>query len=354
MAEESSEEKTEKPTPKKREEVRKKGEVAKSRELPSVAVLLFGLFSIGIFGTYASSRIQDIMKNMFSNPSLSDLTIHGCMSFVQDMTVSFILIVGPLLAAVFIAAVLSNVMQVGFMLSGELIQPKFSKLNPIKGLARLFSMQSLAELIKSLLKIIIVGVTAYLTISKEMENVSLLGGLELGSIFYYILATFFKIILKCSLAMAVLAAVDYGFQRWEFEKKIRMTKQEIKDEYKKSEGDPLIKSRIKRIQMEMARKRMMQDVPQADVVITNPTHFAVAIKYDSTKMNAPKVTAKGAGKIAERIKSLAREHGVPVVENKELARNLHKLVEIGQAIPADLYQSVAEVLAYIYKLKRNW
>ena len=354
MAEESSEEKTEKPTPKKREEVREKGEVAKSREIASVAVLLSGLFSIVIFGAYASSRIQDTMRMMFSSPDLKDQTIHGFMTFVQHTVLSFIIIIGPLLAAVFVAAVLSNVLQVGFMLSGELIKPKLSKLNPIKGMARLFSVQSLAELAKSLLKLIIVGGTAYLTISKEMENVSLTGELELGSIFYYILITFFEIFLKGSLAMVVLAAIDYGFQRWEFEKKIKMTKQEIKEEYKKSEGDPLIKSRIKRIQMEMARKRMMQAVPKADVVITNPTHFAVALKYDSLKMNAPKVTAKGAGEIAERIKSLAKKHNVPIVENKELARNLHKLVEIGQDIPAALYQSVAEVLAYIYKLKRNY
>lgn len=184
-----------------------------------MAVLLSGLFAIVIFGSYGSSRIQDTMRMMFSNPDLKDQTIHGFMTFVQHTVLSFIIIIGPLLAAVFIAAVLSNVMQVGFMLSGELIKPKLSKLNPIKGLERLFSVQSLAELAKSLLKLIIVGGTAYITISKEMENVSLTGELELGSIFYYILVTFFKIFLKCSLAMVALAAIDYGFQRWEFEKK---------------------------------------------------------------------------------------------------------------------------------------
>ena len=164
---------------------------------------------------------------------------------------------------------------------------------------------------------------------------------------------FIKIFIRCSLAMLVLVIIDYAFQRWEFENRIKMTKQEVKDEFKKSEGDPLIKSRIKRIQMEMARKRMMQAVPDADVVITNPTHLAVALKYDSSTMNAPKLLAKGAGKIAEKIRYLASEHKIPVLENKELARNLYSLVEVGQEIPPNLYQTVAEILAYIYRLKPN-
>lgn len=353
MAEESTGEKTEKPTSKKREDIRKKGEVAKSKELSSVAVLFSGLFVLGISGSFMLSKIQEMMKRIFSHPTINDQTVHGVMEFAQDPIITFIVIIGPLLAAVFIGAVLSNIMQVGFMLSGELIKPKLSKLNPFKGLKRLVSMQSLMELVKSILKLIIIGVTAYLTINHEMDNVSMLGELELGSIFYYIFAIFFKIFIRCTFAMAALAILDYGFQRWEFEKRIKMSKQEIKDEFKKTEGDPIVKSRIKSIQMEMARKRMMQAVPQADVVVTNPTHFAVAIKYDSLKMNAPKVVAKGAGEIAGRIKSLAAKHNVPVVENRELARNLYKLVEIGREIPADLYQAVAEVLAYIYKLKGN-
>ncbi len=354
MAEESSEEKTEKPTPKKREDIRKKGEVAKSRELSSVFVLFSGLLVLGLFGSFMFSKTQEVMQTILSNPTINDQTVYGVMKFSKHFILSFIVIIGPLLFAVFIGAVLSNIMQVGFMLSGELIKPKLSKLNPLKGLKRLVSMQSLMELVKSILKLILVGATAYLTIKHEMDNVSMLGELELGSIFYYIFATFYKIFIRCSIAMAVLAGIDYGFQRWEFEKRIRMTKQEIKDEFKKTEGDPLIKSRIKSIQMEMARKRMMQAVPQADVVVTNPTHIAVALKYDSIKMNAPKVVAKGAGEIAERIKSLAAKHNVPVIENKELARNLYKLVEIGREIPANLYQAVAGVLAYIYKLKGNY
>ncbi|MBU1052883.1 MAG: flagellar biosynthesis protein FlhB [Proteobacteria bacterium] len=354
MAEESTEEKTEKPTSKKREETRNKGEVAKSKELSSVVVLFSGLFAMGTFGSFMLSNIHELMKGIFSNPTINDQSVTGVLEFIQQFIFSFLVIIGPLLAAVFIGAVLSNVMQVGFMFSGEPIKPKFSKLNPLKGLKRLVSMQSLMELAKSIVKLIIIGVTAYLTIIHEMDNVSMLGELGIGSIFQYIFSIVFRIFLRCSIAMAVLAVLDYGYQKWEFEKKLKMGKQEIKDEYKKTDGDPLVKSRIKTIQMEMARKRMMQAVPEADVIITNPTHFAVALKYDSLNMNAPKLVAKGAGEIAGRIKSLAAEHNVPVVENKELARNIYKLVEIGSEIPTELFQAVAEVLAYIYKLKGKY
>lgn len=353
MAEQSFEEKTEQPTPKKRQELKEKGEVAKSRELPSVAVLLAALVTLSLFGSYTYHHVQMIMKGTLSLPMMSDLNVHELIEFAQNIIGRFILAILPLLAAIFITAILSNVMQVGFIMSGESIMPKFSKIDPIKGFGRLFSKQSFMELFKSLLKLIIVGGVAFLTVKGEMKHFSLLGGMELNLIFIYILKIFFKIFIRCTLAMIILVVIDYAFQKWEFENRIKMTKQEVKDEFKKTEGDPLIKSRIKSIQMEMARRRMMQDVPQADVVITNPTHIAVALKYDGASMNAPKLLAKGSGKIAERIKALAEEHNIPIMENKSLARNLHSLVEIGKEIPPDLYQTVAEVLAYVYRLKSN-
>ena len=354
MAEKSFEDKTEKATPKKREEARKKGEVAKSRELPSVAVLLAGLITITIFGSYMYTHIQIIMRGSFSLAILKDLNIPEFMVFAQKIITLFIITISPLLAAVFITAVLSNIMQVGFMLSGELIKPKLSKLDPIKGLGRLFSKQSFMELFKSLLKLAIVGGVAYLTVRAEMKNVYFLGDMEFNSIITYILLTIFKIFIRCSLAMIFLVAIDYAFQKWDFEKRLKMSKKEVKDEFKRTEGDPLIKSRIRSIQMQMARKRMMQEVPRADVVITNPTSLALALKYDSSVMGAPKLLAKGAGEIAKRIRELAEKHDIPVVENKELAQGLYSLVEIGQEIPPILYQAVAEVLAYIYKLKGNY
>lgn len=351
MAEKSFEDKTEKATPKKRQEARKKGEVAKSRELPSVAVLLASLIALTIFGSYMHTHIKTIMGLAFSLPILNDLNVPDLMAFAREMVFLFILTLCPLLVAVVVAAILSNIMQVGFMLSGESIKPKMSKLDPIKGFGRLFSKQSFMELFKSLLKLAIVGGVGYLTIKGEMKNLFLLGDMELNSIIDYILVTTFKLFVRCTLAMIFIVAIDYAFQKWDFEKRLRMSKKEVKDELKKTEGDPLIKSRIRSIQLQMARKRMMQEVPKADVVITNPTHLAVALKYDGSVMNAPKLLAKGAGEIAKRIRDLAEKHDIPIVENKELARTLYSIVETGQEIPAFLYQSVAEVLAYIYKLK---
>ena len=354
MAEQSFEEKTEQPTPKKRQELKEKGEVAKSKELPSVAVLLAALISLSLFGSFMYNHIQIIMKGAFSLSSVHNFNTPEFLKFAQNIIGRFIILLSPLFAAIFITAILSNVMQVGFILSSESITPKLSKIDPIKGFGRLFSKQAFMEFIKSLLKLTIVGGVAYLTVKSEMKNFALLSDMELNSIFVYILKIFFKIFIRCSLAMIILVVIDYAFQRWEFENRIKMTKQEVKDDFKKSEGDPLIKSRIKSIQMEMARKRMMQDVPEADVVITNPTHLAVALKYESSNMNAPKVIAKGSRKIAEKIKDVASKHGIPILENKELARNLYSLVDVGQEIPPALYQTVAELLAYIYRLKPNY
>jgi len=350
MSEEHNEEKTEEPTLRKRQELREKGEVAKSRELPSVAVLLASLMALTFFGSFMYSQIQLIMQQTLSLPMLNDLNVADFIIFAHKMTVRFIWALSPLLAAVFITAILSNIMQVGFVLSAESITPKLSKLDPIKGFTRLFSKQSLMETCKSLFKMTIVSVISYYTIKAEMKNVPMLGEMGVQAIWVYILTVFLKIFLRCSLAMVFVVVGDYAFQRWEFENRIKMSKQEIKDEHKKTEGDPQVKSRIKSIQMEMARKRMMQSVPEADVVITNPVRLAVAIKYDP-EMNAPKVLAKGAGEVAKKIRDLATEHDIPILEKKELARTLYKLVEIGQEIPSALYQSVAEVLAYIYKLK---
>jgi flagellar biosynthetic protein FlhB len=351
MADDNQEEKTEQPTPRRRQELREKGEVAKSRELPSVAVLMSALVVLTLTGSYTYAHIQSVMQGALSLPLLDDLSLPNLIDFSRIMTTRFLLAIGPLLAAVFITALLSNIMQVGFLFTGESIKPKLSKLDPIKGFGRLFSKQSFMEVFKSLLKLVIVGVIAYYTIKDEMKNVAALGQMELPSIWLYILKIFFKIFIRCALAMIFLVVLDYAFQKWEFENRIKMSKQEIKDEMKKTEGDPLVKSRIRSIQMEMARRRMMQDVPEADVVITNPTRLAVALKYDTSDMNAPKVLAKGAGKIAEKIRDLAAEHGIPVVEKKELAQNLYALVEIGQEIPPTLYQAVAEILAYIFRLK---
>jgi len=279
------------------------------------------------------------------------LDLAAMLDLSKELVMSFMVIVLPMMASVLVVAVLSNVMQVGILFSWKAMAPKFSKLNPLKGLERLFSKQSFMELFKSLAKLVIVGTIAYWTVKGEMDRFITLGDLEVSGIGLYILKVMLKIFFRVSIAMIILAVIDYAFQKWQYMEKLKMTKQEVKEEHKQTEGDPAVKSRIRKVQHEVARRRMMQEVPNADVVVTNPIHLAVAIKYDRLGMGAPQVVAKGAELIADRIKALAKENDVPVVENKLLARDLYKNVEIGEEIPSVFYQAVAEVLAYVYKLK---
>ena len=353
MADDSSQDKTEQATPKKREDARKKGEVAKSRELPSVAVLLSGLLTFVIFGTYMFGQIQNLMIKLFQLPISRELGVNDFLDFSGGMVMDFFMIMAPLFVIIVIVAVVTNVMQVGFMVTAENIMPKFSKLDPLKGVSRLFSSQSVMEALKCVSKLLVVGWIGYITIKGEMEQMMVLGGLAFDDIVSYLFLTTFKLFIRCTMAMIVIVVVDYAFQKWQFEKKLKMSKRDIKDEAKESEGDPMVKSRIRSIQMQMARSRMMQDVPKADVVITNPTHYAVALKYDDATMGAPRVLAKGKGEIAKKIKALAVEHDILIYENRELARNLYKMVELHQEVPPLLYQAVAEVLAYVYKRKRG-
>lgn len=352
MADQANEDKTEQPTPKKREDARKKGQVAKSRDISSVAVLMAGLGALYLFGGYMHSHITDMMKHVFSlDPSAWGVNELGALG--GEIVFEFFAILAPVLVCVFLAGLAANAAQVGLYFSWEAAAPKFSKVNPISGLGRLFSKQSLVELAKSLAKLAVVGFVAFLTVKGEMDNLILLGQTETANILIYVLMISLKLFLRVGMIMVFIAALDYAFQKWNHEQQLKMTRQEVKDEYKQTDGDPMVKARIRRIQMEAARRRMMEEVPKADVIVTNPIHLAVAIKYDAMGMEAPKILAKGAGKVAEKIKEIARKHEVPIVENKELARALFKAVNIGDFIPVALYQAVAEVLAYVYGLKQK-
>ena len=351
MAEGNLQEKTERATPRKRSEARKKGQVGKSREIPSVAVLLAGLSTLYLFGAYMYNHIKCLMQDTFSMIAVPNHSLSWFLAFGNIVMERFIVMVLPVMIAVFITAILSNVLQVGWLLSWESVTPKLSKISPIKGIQRLFSKQTLMELFKSLAKLALVGVIAYVTVKGETDRLPSLADMEVQAILLYVLKGGLKIFIKVSLVMILLAALDYWFQRWQFEQQLKMTRQEVKEEYKRTEGDPLVKSRIKKIQYEIAKRRMMQEIPKADVVVTNPVHLAIALRYESAEMSAPTVLAKGAGEVAERIKTLAREHDIPIVESKELAKNLYKMVEIGNEIPSILYRAVAEVLAYVYQLK---
>jgi flagellar biosynthetic protein FlhB len=259
----------------------------------------------------------------------------------------------PLLLTVVITGFLSNYLQIGFIFSPEAVAPKMEKIDPFKGFARLFSLRSLVELVKSVLKMAVIAVIVWFTLKDELRNLIPLMDDSLMGILVYTGKVIFRIMITTCWVLIVLALMDYLYQRWEYEKGLRMSRQEVKDEYKQSEGDPFVKARIRRIQREIARKRMMANVPKADVVVTNPTHLAVAIRYDADKMYAPVVVAKGAGYMAEKIRDIARTHGVPVIENKPVAQLLYKMVDVDGAIPEDLYRAVAEILAYVYGLKER-
>ncbi|MCP3953718.1 MAG: flagellar biosynthesis protein FlhB [Desulfobacterales bacterium] len=352
MAEKPDQEKTEPASSKKRADARNKGQVAMSREIPSVLILMTSLGFFFFGGAWMVKSMTLFMNSTFSNLNgliFSDILSARSLLALAIQNALYILL--PFMLAVLIAGVSGNVLQVGFLFSTETITPKLTKLNPLTGFRRLFSGKTLAELPKSILKMIIVGTIAYVMVQKNLPRMPDLIQLSVAEIMQEFGWMAFKIGFFVCLALIIMAAADYVFQHWQHEKELRMTKQEVKDEQKQLLGDPQIKARIKSAQRDMARRRMMAAIPAADVVITNPTRLAVALKFDADEMDAPMVVAKGAGEIARKIRELAREHDIPLVEEKPLARALYKTVEIDQFIPVELYRAVAEVLAYVYRLK---
>jgi flagellar biosynthetic protein FlhB len=345
-------ERTEEATGRRREEAREKGQVARSHELVSVGILVACLvyFYFGTSGLL--KKIMELMTSGFRAAGTTDITQASIHGIIAAYIFKGFIILFPLMLTVFIAAILCNVLQVGLMFSSESVQPQISKIDPIKGFERLFSLRSLIELIKNIFKICIIGTVAYLVIKNELDNMFTLMEQSVWRTLAYLGGVCFKIVLVTTIVLVILSILDYIYQRWEYEKSLRMTKQEIKDEFKNTEGDPIIKARIRRLQREAAQKRMMAAVPNADVIITNPTHIAIAIKYDPDNMQAPVVVAKGADYIAEKIRQIAEESDVLIVENKPLAQVLYKTVNVNDLIPETIYRAVAEVLAYVYDQKR--
>ncbi len=347
----NDQEKNEPASPRRREEARKKGQVAKSQEVASVAILVACLVYFYFGSADMLRRIMDMMKRILREAGTMAVDGNSLQALATGLLYEFFLIILPLLLAVTVAGLLANYFQVGFLFTAETIKPAFSKIDPIKGFKRLFSLKAMTDLVKNIAKICIIGAVAYFTVQGEMENTLLLTDQSIWGILVYMGEITFKIIFRTCWVLVLLAALDYLYQRWEFEKGIRMSKQEIKDEFRQTEGEPHVKARIRRLQREMARKRMMANVPKADVVITNPDHLAVALQYDAARMAAPVLLAKGAGLIAEKIREIARKNHIPIVENKPLARVIFKTVAVDEAIPEKLYRLVAEVLAYVYNLK---
>ncbi|MBF0316576.1 MAG: flagellar biosynthesis protein FlhB [Nitrospirae bacterium] len=336
-------ERSEQATPRRRQRAREKGQTAKSREVTALAGMAGVLLVVHFGGNYVFNNMTDITAKFLKLQ-------YGLDPFTATRVamVNVITLLMPFFIAVMTLAVASDVAQVGFFVKP--LEFSFSKLNPVSGLQRLFSFNGLIDFLKSLLKFLVGGIVFYQVIKHHIHELPNISGMELRQIASMSVGFLKEALLYGFLYLFIVAAISYVFEKWRFEKSIRMSKEEIKEEFKETEGDPKIKSRIRSIQREQARKRMMAEVPKATVIITNPTHLAVALRYKEREMAAPKIIAKGSGYIAERLREIAREHGIPIVEDKPLARTLFKL-EINTFIPPELYKTVAKILAYIFRLK---
>ena len=344
-------EKTEKATPQKRQESKRKGQVARSQEVPSALIMLGGILLLKYFGGWMLDQILAIYQINFSQYIGWEWSPKNVRTLFEQMTVNAMKIMAPIMAVGMVFGFLGNYIQVGSMFTTEPLQMKLERMDPIQGAKKIFSMRSLVELLKSLLKIAIISFAAFSVLWAEKGELFLLSQKSIGYSLSFIGALVIQMALVAATILLILAIMDYMYQKYEFEKGIRMSKQDIKDEYKKADGDPLIKQKIKERQRQMSMNRMIQDLPNADVLITNPTHYAIAIKYDAETMEAPMVIAMGKDHLALKIKEKAKELEIVTMENKPLARALYNQVEVGDYVPEDLFLAVAEVLAYIYRLK---
>ena len=354
MAEQEGQEKTEVPTEKKRRESREEGQVAFSKELSSAALLAGIVLTLVATSPIILDAMRQLMSQIFRDLAQSEeLSIDSIFTLSGEILSIILPAFAPFAAVIIFVGIFASVLQVGVQITFKAIAPKFNKISPLTGLKRLFSSQSLADFLKSMAKLIIVGFVGYLT---YIEKITELNGLSVStpeSILIYNFTVVAEVAGKIVLALVAIAIFDYFYQRWHHEQQLMMTKQEVKDETKQTEGDPQLKARIRQIQREMSNARMMQEVPKADAVIVNPTHFSVAILYDRDVMSAPEVIAKGADHLALRMRTVARENNVPILERPELARDLYANVEIGDDIPERFYKAIAEILAFVYRLRKR-
>ena len=354
MADNNKDQKTEEPTSKRVTDTEKKGNFAHSKEINSSFILLAALLGFMILGEQSTRNVMGSWTDMFAESWTLQLSPEELYKITANAMQAFVKIVGPFLIIIMLAGVISNLFQIGGLrFSSHPLVPKFNKLNPLAGFGRIFSKNSVMELFKSLFKVGIISVISYYVIKSHWKEIPPLMGFGVGQVLSFMGFVALEIIFNVLLVMIFLSLLDFTFQKFTYLENLRMTKQEVKEERKESDGNPQVKQRIRTVQMQMARKRMMSAVPEADVIVTNPTHISIAIKYDTENFAAPLVVAKGVGPIAMRIREIAKENGIPLVEDKPLARTLNKTVEVGQMIPASLYKAVAEILAYVYKLKHS-
>lgn len=350
MAEESDLEKTEDPSPRRLEQAREEGQVPQSRELSTFLVTVTGAATLWLLGNWMAGRMAGIVRNGFAFDRATVFDHALMLDVLNRMLSGALLTLMPLFLALLIAAVAAPVLLGGLVFAPKALGPNFGRMNPIQGIGRMFSVHGLAEMVKAILKSLVVGGVAALVLWLNKEHLFdlMVEPLESGMADFSDTVAFAALLIVLSLGL--LALIDVPFQLWQYQKKLRMTKEEVKRENKEQEGDPMVKGRIRALQREMARKRMMAEVPKADVVVTNPTHFSVALKYDAERMGAPVVVAKGRGETALKIREIAAQSGVPLLEAPPLARALYKHCELEAAIPAALYTAVAEVMAYVYQL----
>ncbi|WP_336082068.1 flagellar biosynthesis protein FlhB [Thalassospira sp. CH_XMU1448-2] len=351
MAEEDDSQKTEDPTSKKLEDARKKGQVPVSKEVGNFMLLFGGGLVILMMGPTMAQGVRDLAVGFIEHPHMLDVSNAGIPLLFKDVILGMLLVLGiPFVLLVFFAAA-GHIMQNGIIVATERIEPKPDKLNPLNGLKNQFSLKTLVEFVKNVSKIVLVGVVLTLVIMPEMLDIELYPQMSLGLTLERLYDMIVILLIATISLTAVIAGLDFAYQRYEFNKQMKMSKQEIKDEYKQTEGSPEIKAKVRQIRMERAQKRMMSNVPKADVVITNPTHYAVALQYDVGAMAAPVCVAKGQDNIALKIREVAEEHKITIMENPPVARALFATVEVDQEIPPEHYKAVAEIISFVFRQK---
>ena len=343
--------KTEDPTPRKRQEAREQGKVARSRDLATAVLIIGSMVLIKVYGQGLVDALRALVREMLGAESMARTTPIGAVEASGRALIALAVALAPLLLGMIVLVVVTDVLQVGLRFNGKKIQPNLGALNPIKGFGRLFGkdrkpMQGAI----AMSKLVLVALVAYSAIHSRLAQLVMAQQLEFIQIFGLGGEVVYAIGLRIGIVLLILALIDYAYQRWKMEQELKMTKQEVKDEMRRMDGDPRVKQRRRQLAQQMMKEQLKRDVPTADVIVTNPTHFAVALKYDSGNMHAPRVVAKGQDFMAQRIREIAIASGVPILERPPLARALYKLVQVGQEIPEQYYSAVAEILAYVYEL----
>lgn len=343
-------EKTEAPTPKRRQEARQKGQVARSNDFSAALLLLGGMLGLRLFGPRLMSALLTAMRENLTLAGPAEAARIDLVTISYTTGLFVLSAAGPIMLVVLFIAFVASLLQVGFLFTAHPLVPKLDKLNPINGFSRIFSTRTLVQLVMNLLKLALVVAVGYAAIRSRLDLVFLALAVEGWLQVILLSRVLYEVGLELAAALLVVALLDFAWQKYKFERDLRMTRQEVKEELRRMDGDPILKQRRRKLQLAAAMQRIRSAVPTADVVVTNPTELAVAIKYDAETMAAPRVVAKGADHLARKIREIAMLHAIPIVERRPLAQALYKTVEVGQEVPERFYQAIAEILAYVYKL----